>query len=135
MNKRFKTVFIILIVLALVAGMLWFLQQTNLLVIIPKIHGSVTFHQGDDSQVYRFSAAGGEYGSYDWTVGPDELPISVYLFSRNNWHVIDMNFDVEQVETQWHITGTVNVKTYEPVTYDAYIPLSDPVKIMVDCFP
>lgn len=76
-----------------------------------------------------------KYGEYDWTLGSEELPINVRLFSRSSHHIIGMRFDVERLETEWHVTGTVNVKTYEPVSYEASIPLGEPIAISVLCFP
>ena len=121
--------------LVLTAVILWLLDSKGLLILTPKINGTVTVHQNGESETFRFSARGGEYGDYDWSLGSKEMPISVHLFSRNSWHVVNMNFDIERLETDWHITGTVNVKTYNPVSYEDSIPLGEPIRITVDCFP
>ncbi len=133
--KKSHKASVILIVLVLAAGILWLLQWSGLVIIIPKIQGTLTIHQDYGSQVYRFSAAGGDYGEYCWTVGPDELPVSIDLFSRNCHFVIDMSFDIERLDTQWQVTGIVSVKNHEPVFYLDNIPLEQPLRISVDCFP
>lgn len=120
---------------ALMMAILWFMQWSGLWILIPKINGTVTVHQENAEQTFRFSDRGGEYGEYHWQIGSEKLPISVRLFSRNSRHVINMDFDVEQLETEWHVTGVVRVKTYEPVQYEAHIPLSEPIVISVTCFP
>ncbi len=98
------------------------------------IHGKLTVKLDDSSKTYSFSAAG-DYGDFEWTVGPENAPFRVTLFNRNNWHVIDMNFVAKRETSSWHITGTVHVKTYEPMMYDKKIPDGEPLVIAVDCFP
>ena len=84
----------------LTALILWPLDSIGLLILIPKINGTVTIHQNGESETFRFSDRGGKYGEYNWILGSEELPISVRLFSRNNWHVIDMHFGIDQLETE-----------------------------------
>ncbi len=98
------------------------------------IHGKLTVKLDDSSKTYNFSARG-DYGHFEWIIGPKEAPFQVTLFNRNNWHVIDMNFVAERETSSWHITGTVHVKTYEPMMYDKKIPDGEPLVIAVDCFP
>lgn len=98
------------------------------------IHGKLTVKHDDSSKSYSFSAPG-DYGDYEWVVGPDDAPFKVTLFNRNNWHMIDMDFVAERETFSWRITGTVNVKTYEPMIYDEMIPDGEPLVIAVDCFP
>jgi hypothetical protein len=98
------------------------------------IHGKLTVKLEDSSKTYNFSARG-DYGHFEWIIGPKEAPFQVTLFNRNNWHVIDMDFVAERETSSWHITGTVHVKTYEPMMYDKKIPDGEPLVIAVDCFP
>ena len=98
------------------------------------IHGKLTVKLDDASKTYSVSSPG-DYGSFKWIVGPKDTPFTVTLFNRNNWHVIDMDFAAEREASSWHITGTVNVKTYEPMVYDKTIPDGEPLVIAVDCFP
>ena len=98
------------------------------------IHGKLTVKLDDSSKTYNFSARG-DYGHFEWIIGPKEAPFQVTLFNRNNWHVIDMDFVAERETSSWHITGTVHVKTYEPMMYDKKIPDGEPLVIAVDCFP
>ena len=98
------------------------------------IHGKLTVKLNDSSKTYNFSARG-DYGHFEWIIGPKEAPFQVTLFNRNNWHVIDMDFVAERETSSWHITGTVHVKTYEPMMYDKKIPDGEPLVIAVDCFP
>ena len=98
------------------------------------IHGKLTVKLDDSSKTYNFSARG-DYGHFEWITGPKEAPFQVTLFNRNNWHVIDMDFVAERETSSWHITGTVHVKTYEPMMYDKKIPDGEPLVIAVDCFP
>ena len=98
------------------------------------IHGKLTVKLDDASKTYSFSAPG-DYGDFEWSIGPDGMPFTVSLFNRNTWHVIDMDFAAERETFSWHITGTVNVKTYEPMVYDKTIPDGEPPVIAVDCFP
>ena len=98
------------------------------------IHGKLTVKLDDSSKTYNFSARG-DYGHFEWIIGPREAPFQVTLFNRNNWHVIDMDFVAERETSSWHITGTVHVKTYEPMMYDKKIPDGEPLVIAVDCFP
>ena len=98
------------------------------------IHGKLTVKLDDSSKTYNFSARG-DYGHFEWIIGPKEAPFQVTLFNRNNWHVIDMDFVAERETSSWHITGTVYVKTYEPMMYDKKIPDGEPLVIAVDCFP
>ena len=101
---------------------------------IGSIRGKLTVKLDDSSKTYTFSALG-EYGGFEWTIGPEDTPFTVTLFNRNNWHVIDMDFTAEREMSSWHITGTVNVRTYEPMAYEKTIPDSEPLVIAVDCFP
>ena len=98
------------------------------------VHGKLTVKLDDSSKTYNFSARG-DYGHFEWIIGPKEAPFQVTLFNRNNWHVIDMDFVAERETSAWHITGTVHVKTYEPMMYDKKIPDGEPLVIAVDCFP
>ena len=98
------------------------------------IKGTVVLHQGTYKQTYSFSGPG-EYGGFTFVVGPDHLPIKINLFNRNDWHIINMSFDVEELEDAYHITGIVDVKTYPQQTYDKTIPKGEPIDIWVDCFP
>lgn len=98
------------------------------------IHGKLTVRLDDSSKTYSFSSPGG-YGGFEWIIGPEAAPFTVTLFNRNNWHVIDMDFTAERGMSSWHITGTVNVRTYDPMTYDTIIPDGEPLVIAVDCFP
>ena len=98
------------------------------------IKGTVVLHQGNDQQTYSFSGPG-EYGGFTFVVGPDHLPIRIELFNRNDWHIINMSFDVEVLEDAYHITGIIDVKTYPQHTYDKTIPKGEPISISVDCFP
>jgi len=135
MKRLRKTIITLTAAMTLLAAIFYFLQWSGLLILIPKINGTVTLHQNDSSQTFHFSDRGGEYGEYDWLLGSDELPIAIRLFSRNNRHVLSMDFDVKQADTQWHITGEVRVKGYETMQYERFIPLSEPLAISVDCFP
>ena len=98
------------------------------------IHGELTVKHDDSLKSYSFSAPG-DYGGFEWVVGPEDAPFKVTLFNRNTWHVIDMDLVAERNTSSWHITGTVNVKTYKPMVYDETIPDGEPLVIAVDCFP
>lgn len=54
---------------------------------IGSIHGKLTVKLDETSNSYGFSAPG-DYGGFEWIVGPEDAPFTVTLFNRANWHVI-----------------------------------------------
>lgn len=46
-----------------------------------------------------------------------------------------MDFVAEREMSAWHVTGTVNVKSYDLLVYEDTITDGDPLVIGVDCFP
>lgn len=98
------------------------------------IRGKLIVKLDDSSKIYTFSALG-DYGRFEWIIGPEDIPFKVTLFNRNYWHVINMDFAAERAASSWRITGTVNVKTYKPMAYEKTIPDGEPLVIAVDCFP
>ena len=127
--KRISHWIIIFFCLVLAAGFIFVFTYHR-----GSIRGKLTVKQGNSTRTYTFTAPG-DYGGFEWTVGPKETPFTARLFNRNNWHVIDMDFVAEREESAWQITGTVNVKTYEPTAYEKTIPDGEPLVIAVDCFP
>lgn len=98
------------------------------------IKGTVVLRDGTNKQTYSFSGPG-EYGGFTFVVGPDYLPIKIELFNRNDWHVINMTFDVEELEDAYRVTGIIYVKTYPQQSYEKTFLKGEPIEISVDCFP
>ena len=129
MMKKFSRWIIVIICMIIAIGFVFVSTYHR-----GSIHGKLTVKLDDSSKTYNFSARG-DYVPFEWIIGPKETPFQVTLFNRNNWHVIDMDFVAERETSSWHITGTVHVKTYEPMMYDKKISDGEPLVIAVDCFP
>ena len=95
----------------------------------PRLTGKVVFCDESTVRTYKFSAQGGDYGTYEWTVGPDDHPIKIELFNTNSWYVTNMELRVELNGNDWIVSGTVNTDGEEPMLVSNTIPVGDPIII------
>lgn len=102
----------------------------HLHVLTPRLTGTVVLYDGATEETYRFSARG-DYGLYEWTVGPEDLPITVVRFNANNWYVTKMDIRVARQGDAWVITGTVDTDGQAPAIISDSIPVGEP--IVVSC--
>lgn len=96
----------------------------------PRLTGTVTLCDGENERSYSFSSPG-DYGPYEWTVGPEETPVKVVRYNANNWYVTNMELRVERKGNEWIVSGTVNTDGKPLETVSDTIPVGEP--IIINC--
>lgn len=96
----------------------------------PRLTGTVTLCDGKYEKTYRFSSTG-DYGPYEWTVGPEETPVKIVRYNANNWYVTNMDLRVERKGNEWIVSGTVNTDGKPSETVSDTIPVGEP--IIINC--
>ena len=71
------------------------------------------------------------HGWYDWAVGPEDAPIEVYLFNKNDWQITRMDFTVMQSGDEWLITGDISSNRFQRSKYKERVPTDERIKIDV----
>lgn len=95
------------------------------------IEGRITVLTDEGNAVYEFNDPDGGYGWYDWAVGPEDAPIEVYLFNKNDWQITRMDFTVMQSGDEWLITGDISSNRFQRSKYEERVPADERIKIDV----
>ena len=99
-----------------------------------KIKGSVTLCSEAGYVEYDFEDQSGGYGWYEWTVGSDDVPIDIYLFNKNDWQTIRLDFTVTQDGSEWLITGKISSNRFQRKTYESRVPVDERIRIDVEFY-
>ena len=100
----------------------------------PKIKGTITLRTEAGDTVYEFNDLNGGYGWYEWTVGPEDVPIDIYLFNKNDWQTTRLDLAVTQNDYDWLITGKISSNRFQRKTYESCVPIDERIRIDVEFY-
>lgn len=125
----------LLILLMLLFGFgQWSAQLRSNLYPGDKITGTVTLEHYTGDITQTFSHPGGK-GTFSFLCGTPELPVTIIVESRQDWHMIDAELEVSVVPDAWRVYGVVCVSGYEPLIVDESFSGDEEIVVTLHCFP